>query len=413
VTELHREPPLAPAGLRAIPSGVWALGFVSLFMDVSSETIHAALPLFLTTSLGASMVAVGWIEGLAEATASLTRVFAGTLSDLLGRRKPLLLLGYGLAAATKPIFALAGSVEAVLAARCLDRVGKGLRGAPRDALVADLTPPELRGAAFGLRQALDTVGAFLGPLLAAGLLAATAHAFRRVFWIAVAPALVSVAILAAAVREREPARPAGPPRVPLRASELRRLGAPFIWILAGATLLTTARFSEAFLILRAESVGVPLAASPLVLVAMNLTYSGVAYPMGRLSDRIDRRRLLVAGSAVLALADGVLAFAGGPASLLAGVLLWGLHMGMTQGLFAALVADAAPPALRGTAFGLFHLSSGAALLGASVLAGELWAHLGPAATFLAGAGMIVLALAVLGGATWHVRRRSATTPRRG
>ena len=412
MTELRSEPLETPA-LRTVPGGVWALGFVSLFMDISSETIHAALPLFLTTTLGASMVAVGWIEGLAEATASVTRVFSGTLSDLLGRRKPLLLLGYGLAAATKPIFPLARSVEAVLAARCLDRVGKGLRGAPRDALVADITPPELRGAAFGLRQALDTVGAFLGPLLAALLLAATANAFRRVFWIAWIPALVSVAILWLAVRERSSAPPAGTPRPPIRLTELRRLGAPFGWILAAATLLTLARFSEAFLILRAESVGVPLAATPLVLVAMNVTYSGVSYPMGRLSDRIDRRALLVAGSAVLALADGVLALASGPVGLLAGVLLWGLHMGMTQGLFAALVADAAPPEIRGTAFGLFHLSSGVALLGASVLAGELWAHFGPAATFLAGACVIVLSLAALGLAFWRARRRSAAAPPRG
>jgi MFS family permease len=410
VTEIRGTPQEGPA-LRAVPGGVWALGFVSLFMDVSSETIHAVLPLFLTTTLGASMVAVGWIEGLAEATASVTRVFSGTLSDFLGRRKPLLLLGYGLAAATKPIFPLARTVEAVLAARCLDRVGKGLRGAPRDALVADLTPPELRGAAFGLRQALDTVGAFLGPLLAALLLVATANAFRRVFWIAWAPALVSVAILWAAVRERSSERPPGEARLRLRPSELRRLGAPFAWILVAATLLTLARFSEAFLILRAESLGVPLAATPLVLVAMNLTYAGVSYPMGRLSDRIDRRRLLVAGSLVLALSDGVLALAKGPLGLLAGVLLWGLHMGMTQGLFAALVADASPPALRGTAFGFFHLASGAALLGASVLAGELWAHFGPAATFLAGAGVIVVALAVLGVAVRRARQRGgAPTP---
>ncbi len=407
-----RGQPQEPSALHAVPGGVWALGFVSLFMDVSSETIHAALPLFLTTTLGASMVAVGWIEGLAEATASFTRIVSGTLSDLLGRRKPLLLLGYGLAAATKPIFPLARTVEAVLAARCLDRVGKGLRGAPRDALVADLTPPALRGAAFGLRQALDTVGALVGPLLAALLLAATASAFRRVFWIAWAPALVSVAILWAAVREPSAARAAGEARPPLRASELRRLGTPFAWILVAATLLTLARFSEAFLILRAESVGVPLAATPLVLVAMNATYSGVSYPMGVLSDRIDRRALLVAGSLVLALSDVVLALARGPLGLLAGVLLWGLHMGMTQGLFSALVADAAPPALRGTAFGLLHLSSGVALLGASVLAGELWAHFGPAATFFAGAGLIGLALAVLGLALRRARRRDASpTPR--
>ena len=385
----------AQRSLRGIPTGIWMLGFVSLFMDVSSEMIHALLPVFLTSVLGASATSVGWLEGIAEATASITKIFSGTISDALGKRKLLAVVGYGLAAVTKPLFPLAQSVGMVVAARFIDRVGKGIRGAPRDALVADLAPPEIRGASYGLRQSLDTVGAFAGPLLAALVMALTANAFRTVFWIAVVPAFVAVALLVLGVSEPDRPPAAAPVRSPIHPDELRRLGARYWWVVAIAAVFTVARFSEAFLILRAQSLGVSPALVPHVLVAMNLAYAGSAYPAGILSDGVGRRGLLAAGFGVLAASQLVLAFAAGWAGLLSGVLLWGLHMGMTQGIFAALVADAAPEDLRGTAFGVFHLASGVALLAASVVAGMLWDALGPPATFGFGAGLTVLTLAVL------------------
>jgi len=380
--------------LRAVPGGIWALGFVSLFMDISSEMVHSLLPVFLVDVLGASAVTLGLIEGIGEAAASITKLFSGTLSDRLGRRKLLTGLGYGLGAAAKPFFALATSASWVLAARFGDRVGKGIRGAPRDALVADLAPPHLRGAAYGLRQALDTVGAFAGPLLAFALLQHAAHDIRFVFRIAVIPALLSVAILIFGVKEPVRQRdPAEPRRLQLAA--IRRLGAAYWAIVAVGALLTLARFSEAFLVLRVASLGLPLASVPLVLVVMNVVYALSAYPMGSFSDSIDRRLLLAAGLAVLALAEGVLAAATSVWVALIGVALWGLQMGMTQGLLAALVADAAPARVRGTAFGVFHLVSGLAMLLASLLAGVLWEQIGAPATFVAGALFTGAALVAL------------------
>ncbi|MBW8268904.1 MFS transporter [Caldovatus aquaticus] len=375
-----------------IPRGVWALGFVSLLMDVSSEMIHALLPVYLVVALGTSTLAVGVIEGIAEATAAVTKVFSGALSDRLGKRKLLAAAGYGMAALTKPVFPLAGTVGWLVAARFVDRVGKGIRGAPRDALVADLTPPALRGAAFGLRQSLDTVGAFLGPLLAIGLMWATGDDFTLVFWAAVLPAFAAFALIVLAVPE--PARPAGlrEVRAPLSRAELARLPAAYWWVLAVSAVFTLARFSEAFLILRAQEAGLALALVPAVLVLMNAVYALSAYPAGVLADRMDRGRLLALGLGVLIAADLILAAAGGLAGIALGVALWGLHMGLTQGLLATLVADAAPAELRGTAFGLFNLVGGAALLAASVLAGALWDAAGPRATFLAGAAFAAAAL---------------------
>lgn len=371
---------------RGIPIGVWALGFVSLLMDTSSEMIHALLPVYMVTVLGTSMLAVGIIEGIAEATASITKVFSGALSDWLGKRKFLAALGYGLAAFTKPVFPLAASLDWLIAARFIDRVGKGIRGAPRDALVADIAPPELRGASFGLRQSLDTIGAFLGPLLAIGLMWLTADRFQAVFWIAVIPAFLSFGLILVAVKE--PERPAELPKVrmPLHRRELGRLGADYWWVVATATVFTLARFSEAFLVLRAQSIGLPLALVPIVMVIMSLAYSLSAYPVGILSDRMNRTTILIVGLALLVLADLVLAYAADILGLGIGVVLWGLHMGFTQGLLATLVADTAPTELRGTAFGVFNLVTGVALLLASVIAGELWDAAGPRATFLAGAG---------------------------
>jgi MFS family permease len=382
---------------KRLPAGIWMLGFVSLFMDVSSEMIHGLLPVFLTTVVGASAFMVGLIEGVAEATASFMKLVSGAWSDRWGKRKPLAVLGYGLAALTKPLFPLADSALTVLTARVADRVGKGIRGAPRDALVADLAQPAQRGAAFGLRQALDTVGAFIGPLLAIALMAAFAGDMRAVFWAALVPAGISVAILVLFVHE--PARPYVAPaaRPRLSRATLRRLPRGFWLLLLITAPFTLARFSEAFLILRAQSAGLALALAPLALVVMNVCYSASAYPAGRLSDRMPRARLLGYGCVVLVVANACLAFGDGLALAFAGIVLWGLHMGLTEGLIAALVADHAPPDLRGTAFGVLHFTRGVLLLVASALAGALWSGFGPAATFVAGA---VLALATLVGLRW-------------
>jgi MFS family permease len=373
------------------------LGFVSLLMDVSSEAIHALLPLYLVTVLGTSALTVGVIEGIAEATAAIVKIFSGALSDRLGKRKFLAALGYGLAAFTKPVFPLAGSVGWLVAARFIDRIGKGIRGAPRDALVADIAPPHLRGASFGLRQSLDTVGAFVGPLLAIAGMWLFADNFTLVFWLAVIPAFLSFGLIAFAVKE--PERPAELPTVksPLSFRELGRLGGAFWWVVAVAAVFTLARFSEAFLILRAQSIGLPLALVPAVMVVMNVAYALSAYPAGLLSDKVDRTTVLVLGLALLIFADIVLGLAGGVAGVAIGVVLWGLHMGLTQGLLATLVADAAPAELRGTAFGMFNLVSGVALLAASIIAGALWDAAGPRGTFLAGAAFTAIALAGLFG----------------
>ena len=384
-----------PAAPRpSLPSGIWVLGFVSLLMDISSEMIHALLPLFMVGTLGMSVALVGLLEGLAEATALILKVFSGVISDWFGKRKPLAVLGYGLGAATKPLFALATGPGMIFTARLLDRVGKGIRGAPRDALVADIAPPEQRGAAFGLRQSLDTVGAFLGPLLAVGLMLLWANDFRAVFAVAIIPAALCVALLVLGVQE--PERPAGAPRVnPISRTNLKRLPRAYWWVVGVGAVFTLARFSEAFLVLRAEQVGIALALVPLVMVAMNAVFSVTAYPFGKLSDRVSHRRLLLAGLAVLGLADVVLAASTHWTGLLLGVALWGVHMGMTQGLLAAMVADTAPADLRGTAYGFFNLMSGLAMLAASVVAGLLWQYWGPAWTFGAGAAISVLAMAAL------------------
>jgi MFS family permease len=377
-----------------IPSGVWVLGFVSMLMDISSEMIHSLLPLFMVGTLGASALVVGLIEGLAESTALIVKIFSGALSDYLGRRKGLALFGYALGALTKPLFAIAPGTGLVLAARLLDRVGKGVRGAPRDALVADIAPPEVRGAAFGLRQALDTVGAFLGPLLAVGLMLLWSNDFRAVFQVAVVPGLLAVALLAFGVREAHP-HAGGKRGNPIRRAQLQRLGRRYWRVVAIGAVFTLARFSEAFLVLRARQGGIAVALVPLVMVAMNLVYAASAYPFGKLSDRVRHETLLMLGLLVLIGADLVLASGTHWASVLAGVALWGVHMGMTQGLLATMVADTAPADLRGTAFGFFNLVSGVAMLVASVLAGLLWDRAGAAATFYAGVVFCVLALAAL------------------
>jgi MFS family permease len=383
-----------PKKLSQIPAGVWVLGFVSLLMDVSSEMIHGLLPLFMVTTLGASVFAIGLIEGLTESLALIVKVFSGTLSDYLGKRKALAVAGYALGALSKPLFAIAATLGLVLTARLADRVGKGIRGAPRDALVADMTPRHLRGAAFGLRQSLDTVGALLGPLLAVGLMLLWANDFRAVFWVAVLPGMLAVALLVFGVRE--PERPAVSKKPnPIRKENLKRLGAAYWWLVGIGAVFTLARFSEAFLVLRAQQSGIPLALVPLVMVVMNLIYATSAYPFGKLSDRMSHTRLLTLGLFVLIAADLVLASSNHWYIVLAGVALWGVHMGITQGLLATMVADTAPADLRGTAYGFFNLVSGIAMLVASGLAGLIWDRLGAAFTFYTGGVFCIVALAAL------------------
>ena len=378
----------------AIPRTVWALGLVSMFMDISSGIIHSLLPLFLTTTLGVSVAMVGLIDGFAEATASISKVFSGYIADRLGRRKPLILLGYGLGALSKPLFALATTAPVIIGARFVDRIGKGMRGAPRDALVADVTPSEIRGRAFGLRQSLDTIGAFAGPLVAIGLMALLANDMRMVFWVSVVPGVLAVLCVVFGVEDSAPRQDAPIARAPIQISDLKRLPRGF-WNVTGiGVVFTLARFSEGFLILKANAEGLPLTLAPLVLVVMNLVYALGAYPAGGLSDRMPARTLLLWGLGCLIAADLSLALVAGLGGAFLGIALWGAHMALTQGLLAKLVADHAPSDLRGSAFGVFNLVTGLALLFASVIAGLLWDRIGSDATFLAGAGFAALALVV-------------------
>jgi MFS family permease len=380
--------------LRQIPKGIWVLGFVSMLMDILSEMIHSLLPLFMVTTLGTSVFAVGIIEGLAESTALIVKVFSGILSDYIGKRKGLAVFGYALGALTKPLFAVATSTGIVLTARVLDRIGKGVRGAPRDALVADITPPHLRGAAFGLRQALDTVGAFLGPLLGVGLMLLWADDFRAVFWVAVIPGMLAVTLLFFGIQEPEHSN--AEKRInPIKRKNLKRLSPSYWWVVAIGAIFMLARFSEAFLVLRGLQAGIPIALTPLVMVAMNVIYAASAYPFGKLSDRVSHKGLLSLGLIVLIAADVILAQSNHWSTLLAGLALWGIHMGMTQGLLAAMVADTAPADLRGTAYGFFNLMSGLTLLVASGLAGFVWDRFGAATTFYTGSTFCLLALAGL------------------
>jgi len=380
--------------LASIPRSVWVLGCVSLCMDISSEIVHSLLPMFLTVSLGASAATIGLIEGIAEATAPIVKVFSGALSDYLGNRKWLAVAGYALGALSKPLFAIAPTVGVVVSARVIDRVGKGIRGAPRDALVADVTPVHLRGAAFGLRQSLDTIGAVLGPLFAVVIMSVWADNFRLAFWLAVIPGVLAVALLMVGIHE--PAREAGAKRVnPVRLGNLKKLGARYWWVVAIGAVFALARFSEAFLVLRAMGSGVPIALVPLVMVTMNIVYSLSAYPFGKLADTMSHKRLLIAGVVVLIASDLVLAHGSHWSIVLLGVALWGLHMGMTQGLLATMVSHTAPAQLRGTAFGFFNLLGGVVTLLSSVIAGELWDKIGATATFYAGAVFCVATIALL------------------
>ncbi len=393
--------------LKKIPKGVFALGFVSMFMDISSEMIHSILPLFLMGSLGATALAVGVIEGIAESTASIVKIFSGAISDWIGKRKPLLLLGYGLALVTRPLFPLAHSIDTVLLARFTDRIGKGIRVAPRDALLADITPPEIRGAAYGMRQSLDNIGAVIGPLAALLLMAWTLNDFRFVFWMAMIPAILVIFIIMFFIKE-PPRNPDAVKRpFPWQKKQIALLGLPFWLITLTGSVFTLARFSDAFLILRADSIGLGPAHAPAILIAMNIAYAASSWPAGVLSDRIGRNGLLFCGLGVLIVADMLLAMASTPWLVFAGAALWGLHMGLTQGIITAYVANEAPDHLRGTAFGLYNLMTGGALLLASGLAGWLWKFYGPAFTFNAGAVFAALALAGFAALQPYLRKQTA------
>ena len=376
--------------LSQMPGGIWVLGFVSLLMDISSEMIHSLLPLFMVTVLGANALSVGVVEGIAESTALLVKVFSGALSDYMGKRKGLAVFGYAMGALTKPMFALASGMGMVLAARFLDRIGKGVRGAPRDALIAEIAPSAIRGAAFGLRQSLDTVGAFLGPLLGVCLMLWWANDFRAVFWVAVIPGSLAVALLVFGVHEPKKSEVHKPVN-PICRENLLRLGTAYWWVVGIGAVFTLARFSEAFLVLRAAQGGIPIALVPLVMVAMNAIYAASAYPFGKLSDSISHTKLLATGLVVLIAADLVLAANDHWMTVLTGVSLWGVHLGITQGLMARMVADATPADLRGTAYGFFNLMSGLAMLMASVFAGLLWDRFGAAFTFYAGVVFCLIA----------------------
>jgi MFS family permease len=376
-----------------LPTSVWALGFVSLFTDVGSEMVHSLLPVLLAGTLGASAMTIGLIEGAAESLVLITKVFSGYISDAFGKRKPLVLLGYGLAAVVKPLFPLAGSVGTVVTARLLDRFGKGIRGAPRDALIADVTPAEVRGAAFGLRQSMDSIGAVIGPLLAVALMAIFLGDIDTVLWFAVAPGFIAVALIVFFVRE--PAQVERHARLPISRAGLASLGRPFWMVVVVGGLLSLARFSEAFLILRGSQLGLSNSLVPMVLVIMSVVYTLSAWPVGVLSDRWSRRSLFALGMLVLILADGMLAMAQGPLGVFIGAGLWGLHLGMNQGLLSAMIADTTPVAWRGTGFGVFSLISGIALLIASVAAGAIWDQFGSQTTFVVGGIFALLSVFAL------------------
>ena len=385
---------MAQSPLAQIPRSIWALGLVSLFMDTSSELVHSLLPVFMVSTLGASMTSVGIVEGISEATALIAKIFSGTLSDHFRKRKLLVAIGYGMAALSKPLFPLANSIPTVLTARFIDRIGKGIRGAPRDALVGDIAPPEIRGACFGLRQSLDTVGAFLGPLLAIAGMLLLANNIRAVMWVAVIPAMIAFLILVFGVKEPE-MQHADKSKPPLRIRDIRHVGSAYWKLVAIAGVLTLARFSEAFLVLKALATGLPIAYVPLVMVVMNVFYSGAAYPAGILSDRVNRKTVLLIGVAFLIAADVVLGYTASFWMLALGVGLWGLHMAFTQGLLATMVSDTTPPELRGTAYGVFNLVCGVAMMVASVIAGLLWDQFGPSVMFFTGAAITTVATLAL------------------
>ncbi len=377
-----------------LPKSIWVLGFVSMLVDISSEMVHGLLPMFLVTTMGASVFMIGLIEGIAESTALILKVFSGAYSDYIGKRKLLAVAGYALSAFTKPVFPLANSILFVLGARFIDRIGKGVRDAPRDALIVDITPPEMRGAAFGLRQSLDTIGAFLGPLIAVGLMLLWANDFRAVFWVATVPAVIALLLLVLAVHEK-PRQDEVLNANPLSWRSLKHMGTRYWFVVGMGAIVGLARFSDAFLILRAFETGIPMAWVPLIMVVMNVVYAATAYPLGDLSDRMNHTTLLMAGLVILGLSNLCFAMGTHWVYVIGGVGLWGLHMGITQGLFASMIASSAPPDLRGTAFGFYNMVLGFAMLISSGLAGFIWDLWGAVYTFRLSASFCILGLCIL------------------
>ncbi len=380
-----------------LPRNVWFLGFVSLLTDVNSKMVQSVLPLFLVSVLGTNLVTIGVIEGIAESTASVLKIFSGALSDYWGKRKELAVAGYGLSAVFTPLFALATTPARVLFARFADRVGKGIRVAPRNALIADVTPSSQRGAAYGLRQSLDTIGAFSGPFIATALLFYSNQNFRLVFLSAAIPGLMTITILIFGVKEAP--KTSHERRNPLQWNALKSLGKSYWMLVTVALLFNLGNFSDAFLLLRAQQIGIATNLIPLSFVIMNITYGLSAYPIGVLSDKIGRKGLLISGFTLFSLVYFGFAFAQTPWQIWVLFALCGLYLGKTQGLLLANVADKVPEDLRGTAFGLINLVTGVALLPASLLAGILWQHMGSQATFIVSSGFAFAAIVALSTST--------------
>ncbi len=378
----------ADAPAPGLTRNVWALGITSLLTDVSSEMIVPVLPLFITGVLHASVASLGVIEGVAESTASLLRLSSGWLSDRIGRRKPFLVLGYGISGVAKTAFALARTWPAVLALRFADRVGKGLRNPPRDALLADSVAPAWRGRAFGMHRALDTLGAGVGPLVAYALLARWPDGFRRIFLVSGVPAVMSLIVLGLFVRA--PRRAAGGPLRGLHL-EFRALPGAVKRFLLADGIFQLGNSSMAFVMLRARDGGTPAAAVPLVYLLYNLVYAALSVPVGALSDRLGRRPFLVAAYLLYALAYGLLAWSGAPALVIAAMAVYGVHSALVEVSQRSLLADLVVAERRGTAYGIYHTVVGLALLPASVGAGMLWDRFGARVTFGADAALALLA----------------------
>ncbi len=379
-----------PAIKIRIPRTVWVLGFVSLLMDISSEMIHALLPLFMAGTLGASAIWIGLVEGIGEGTALIAKVFSGVVADRFGHKKRLVFAGYFLGVISKPVFALAGSMPVVLAARFFDRIGKGLRGAPRDAIVADVTDESIRGAAYGLRQSLDAAGAFVGPLLATLLLLLWTEDLRSIFWIALIPGAACLALILFGVEDNVT------PTVNTKRiawKDLKSVMTPaFVQLVILGTLFSLARFSNAFIVLRAAAIGIEHAWIPMAVVLMNITFSLSSYPFGKLADKLNPMKLLALGMVLLALANLLFAYAENYRILAAGIVLFGMHLGATQGIFSTIISEIAPSEVRATAFGIFNFFSGLALLASGLVAGSLWEYMGAQYCF---GGGVVFALITL------------------
>lgn len=379
-----------PAIKIRIPRTVWVLGFVSLLMDISSEMIHALLPLFMAGTLGASAIWIGLVEGIGEGTALIAKVFSGVVADRFGHKKRLVFAGYFLGVISKPVFALAGSMPVVLAARFFDRIGKGLRGAPRDAIVADVTDESIRGAAYGLRQSLDAAGAFVGPLLATLLLLLWTEDLRSIFWIALIPGAACLALILFGVEDNVT------PTVNTKRiawKDLKSVMTPaFVQLVILGTLFSLARFSNAFIVLRAADIGIEHAWIPMAVVLMNITFSLSSYPFGKLADKLNPMKLLALGIVLLALANLLFAYAENYRILAAGIVLFGMHLGATQGIFSTIISEIAPSEVRATAFGIFNFFSGLALLASGLVAGSLWEYMGAQYCF---GGGVVFALITL------------------